>query len=107
MKTMAGLLGNRAFRIGVIVTATIVMFPAFFCVVSFLFAVTPAEAAARGDGTMPSDWEAGVLNHGQYYRWYTISGRPAFFAASLATLLVALGVQAAFFIKVLVKRKRA
>src|SRR5713226_3219236 len=54
---------------------------------AFLSAETPAEAAHRGLAKMPSECEAGFLNHGVYTCWYTISDHLFLFVVSLAVLL--------------------
>ena len=69
------------------ILAAVISFPAFFSTVSFLVAITPEEALARGGATMPTHWEAGVMNHGEYYQWYTIGNHPFFFALSLTALV--------------------
>lgn len=33
---------------------------------------------------MPADWEAGVMNHGSYYQWFTVSDQPILFMLSVA-----------------------
>ena len=99
MQTVLKTFRRHPWQAATIVLATIVLFPAFYWVVSFLVAVTPAEAVARGGPGMPSDWEAGVLNHGSYYEWYTISGHPFLFGISVFFLVVALVLQAVCFIR--------
>ena len=53
---------------------------------SFVVAKTPAEVAKEGGPPMPSDWEAGVFNHGAYYRWCTIANHPMLFGLSVAAI---------------------
>jgi hypothetical protein len=55
---------------------------------AFLSTETPAEAAHRLFAKMPSECEAGFLNHGAYTCWYTISDHPLLFALSLTAMLV-------------------
>jgi hypothetical protein len=72
------------------IIAALMAFPAFYCVVHFISAETPAEIAARGHG-IPPHWSAGVLGHGEYSPWWTIHDRPVFFGLSVAVLIVCLG----------------
>ena len=66
-------------------------FVGFFWVINFLVADTPTEALSKWHIALPADWEAGVMNHGEYFRWYTISGHPFFFAGALLWLGDAVG----------------
>jgi hypothetical protein len=54
---------------------------------AFLATETPDEAARRPFAKMPSECEAGFLNHGGYTCWYTISDHPFLFALSLTAVL--------------------
>jgi hypothetical protein len=65
------------------------VFPSFFSTMSFFAAETPEEARAQGMN-LPSDWDAGVRNHGKYYRWWSISDRPFLFACSIGGLATGL-----------------
>ena len=82
-----------------IALTTLTTMAAFFCVVSFVVAVTPAEAASKGGPSMPLEWEAGVLNHGEYYEWYTISRHPVAFGLSVAALVASSVCETIFFLK--------
>jgi hypothetical protein len=62
-------------------------FVGFYCVVNFAVAEAPAQALARYGVAMPSDWEAGVMNHRQYIQWYLISRHPFAFAGAIGWLL--------------------
>jgi hypothetical protein len=53
---------------------------------AFLAAETPAEAARRSFARMPTECEAGFLNHGAYTCWYTISAHPLLFALSITAV---------------------
>lgn len=66
------------------IAAFIMIFPLFFVIMSFANAVTPEQAALKDGPLMPSTWEAGVMNHGEYYQWYTISKHPVFFGFCLS-----------------------
>src|SRR5688572_419352 len=59
-----------------------VLLHCFVWFVNFVAAVTP-----HADGRIPAEWSGGVMNHGAYYRWYTIQDRPYFFAVSLVGLV--------------------
>lgn len=63
--------------------AAVVMFPAFFTVVSFLAATSASTAQTLGH-PLPAGWTAGVMTHGSYYQWWLIEDRPMMF--SLATV---------------------
>jgi len=65
------------------VLAFLVALPAFFSTVSFTDALTPDQAIAKYEMPLPPGWTAGVMNHGRYYRWWTIQDRPVLFAASI------------------------
>jgi len=69
--------------------SAVIMFPAFFSVVSFFVAETPQQAARLGH-PLPKGMSAGVMNHGKHYPWWTITQRPWFFALSAAVLATAL-----------------
>jgi hypothetical protein len=71
------------------IVAFLVALPAFFATVSFLNALTPTEAVEKYAQPLPVGWAAGVMNHGQYYHWWTIQQRPFMFAASLLLLTAA------------------
>lgn len=68
------------------IVAVLVMFPAFFCMVSFMSAATPEQAAIEGE-SMPATWSAGVLTGRNYYEWYTIADAPVLFGISIALLV--------------------
>ncbi len=73
------------------IVAGLLVFLGFFLTVSFVSAITPHEAALTGDAVMPTHWEAGIMNHGEYYRWYTISNHPILFGISLAVFVGSAG----------------
>lgn len=79
---------HPAFSIAQLIAAVLVL-PALFFTVNFFAADTAAEAARRGN-PLPVGWSAGVMSHGQYYRWWTISERPVFFGLLIAVLVSAL-----------------
>jgi hypothetical protein len=83
------------------IVAVLVLFPAFFCVISFLVAEPRSELLMRG-GDIPASWSAGVMNHGEYYRWWLPSDRPVFFLSSCFALILSL---AYLFWSVLPKRR--
>ena len=68
------------------IAAAVAMFPAFFCVVSFLTATSAAQAASAGK-PLPSGWTAGVMNHGAYYQWWLIQDRPVIFVLVVVVLV--------------------
>lgn len=72
----------------IILLFIILVFATFLSISSFEHAMTPEEAAALGYPLMPSDWEAGVRNHGEYYRWFKIENHPFFYYGSYATLFI-------------------
>jgi hypothetical protein len=57
-----------------------------FWVMNFFVADTPAEALAKRGVRLPPGWEAGVMNHGSYFEWYTISGHPFGFTGAVLWL---------------------
>ena len=66
-------------RVGLYVLEALCFIPllaAFFSIVSFMAAKTPAEVVASGGPPLPATWEVGVPNHGSYYEWYAISNHP-------------------------------
>ena len=65
-------------------------YPCFFSVVSFAHALSPAEALAKWRKPLPVGWTAGVMNHGEYYRWWPVSERPVLFLVSLVGLIASL-----------------
>jgi hypothetical protein len=69
-----------------LVVAVLSTFVGFFCTVNFCVADTPAEALAKRDISLPAGWEAGVMNHGEYFEWYTISAHPFAFAGAVSWL---------------------
>ena len=81
----------------VILLLSFVGVPSFYAVVSFASAEPAGSIRARGND-IPSDWTAGVSNHGSYYRWWTIGERPIFFVLSVLGLVVG-AVPAQFFIR--------
>lgn len=68
--------------------AFILFFVADVSLISFFFAITPEEALEQGLQPIPVGWEAGVPNHGSYYRWFTIAEHPILFGVSLLGLIV-------------------
>jgi hypothetical protein len=69
-----------------LVLAVMSTFLGFFWVVNFCVADTPAEALAKRSISLPTGWEAGVMNHGEYFEWYTISAHPFAFAGAVLWL---------------------
>jgi hypothetical protein len=65
------------------VLAFLIALPAFFSTMSFTSALTSEQAVAEYNKPLPSGWTAGVMNHGDYYRWWTIQERPILFGASV------------------------
>ncbi|MFI4911136.1 MAG: hypothetical protein ACIAQZ_05660 [Sedimentisphaeraceae bacterium JB056] len=66
---------------------------AFYCsnfVLYFFIAITPEEAVRKGYPDLPTDWSAGVMNHGEYIKWWTIQERPLFFWSSLVGLIISI-----------------
>jgi hypothetical protein len=61
--------------------------PAFMSTVSFSDAVGPQEAVTKYRQPLPPGWTAGVMNHGQYYQWWTIREQPLLFALSASCLV--------------------
>lgn len=74
----------------IILLSIVLSFASFFSVESFESAMTPQEAVSRGYPLMPSHWEAGVLNHGEYYQWFTIENHQLFYYISIAVFLISL-----------------
>jgi len=64
------------------VVAFLIAFPASFSTINFVIAVTPEQANAN-NLPLPLGWTAGVMNHGSYYRWWTIQEKPLLFALSV------------------------
>ncbi len=62
--------------------------PCFYIVVNFTAAASPAEALAKYDKPLPAGWTAGVMNHGEYIRWWLIDERPLLFYSALVGLSV-------------------
>jgi hypothetical protein len=60
---------------------------AFFVTMSFQGALTNEEAMAKWGKPIPDHWEAGVMNHGEYYEWYTIENHPVLYGVSYAALI--------------------
>lgn len=77
-------LRNARFLSALQLVIAIAMFPAFFCLVSFLAAKTPMQAATDGR-PLPPGWAAGVWAHENYYHWWPIKDRPGLFALSVLT----------------------
>lgn len=67
------------------IAASLAAFPAFFCVVYFLAAISPEQAAKSGR-PLPPGWGAGVMNHGKYSHWWLIADRPVLFSFALVSL---------------------
>ncbi len=66
--------------------AAILMFPTFFMWASWLNAVRPAETQ------LPPGWRAGVMNHGEYYKWVgTVYDNPIGFAICSFALFLEIG----------------
>jgi hypothetical protein len=65
------------------VLAFLIDLPAFFSTMSFTSALTPEQAVTEFNKPLPSGWTAGVMNHGDYYRWWTIQEKPILFGASV------------------------
>jgi len=57
----------------------------FFATVSFFAAESREEITAKGY-TIPAEWEAGVMNHGHYYRWYLPENHPFLFGVCVSVL---------------------
>jgi hypothetical protein len=70
------------------VLAFLIALPAFFSTMSFTSALTPEQAIAEYNKPLPLGWTAGVMNHGDYYRWWTIQQRPILFATSISFLVL-------------------
>ena len=70
-----------------ILIALILFFPGAICVVNFNSAMTPSEVVLKGNKPMPSEWEAGVFNHGEYLQWYLPEKHPLLYVASWFVLL--------------------
>jgi hypothetical protein len=64
--------------------------PSFFSTISFTSAITPEQAIAEGNKRLPIGWTAGVMNHGNCYRWWTIQERPILFGTSVFVLAIAM-----------------
>ena len=71
----------------IILISIVLFFASSFSIGSFEDAMTPEEAAALDYPLMPSHWEAGVRNHGEYYQWFTIENHQLFYYVSIAVLL--------------------
>jgi hypothetical protein len=72
--------------------AVLSTFVGFFWVMNFLVADTPAEALAKWSISLPPNWEAGVMNHGKYFEWYTISAHPFAFVGAVFWLAASASV---------------
>jgi hypothetical protein len=70
-----------------LLVALLVALPAFMATMSFIAAKTPEQATAQGT-PLPEGWTAGVMNHGAWYRWWTIQQSPALFGVSVFGLAV-------------------
>jgi hypothetical protein len=70
--------------------AFLISLPAFVSAVNFIDAETPQQAIARNGKPLPPGWTAGVMNHGEYYRWWTIQERPVLFGLSALSLVAAI-----------------
>lgn len=68
------------------IIAVIIMFPAFFATVSF-FVAEPRDQIIKKGYSIPNGWEAGVMNHGEYYEWYSMAEHPYYFMLSIGTLI--------------------
>jgi hypothetical protein len=64
---------------------------ALYSIVNFFEADTRAEALRKYGMTLPPRWDAGVMNHGQYVQWYSISQHPFALGASVLWLAAAVG----------------
>lgn len=69
--------------LGLLYLATLL---AWFSVVSFHSAKTAEEVISNGD-SLPEGWSAGVMDHGKYYRWWTIREQPVLYGISLIVLI--------------------
>jgi hypothetical protein len=68
--------------------ALLIALPAFFSTMSFTSALTPEQAVTEFNKPLPTGWTAGVMNHGDYYRWWTIQERPILFGISVFFLVM-------------------
>lgn len=64
------------------------MFPTFFIVASFVAAVGPSEAVEKNSKPLPPGWEAGVMNAGQYYRWWLPEKHSVVFTVAIVVLVI-------------------
>jgi hypothetical protein len=71
------------------VLAFLIVLPAFYSTVNFESAINREQAIAENT-PLPSGWTAGVMDHGSYYRWWTIQQRPILFGVSLFILVAGL-----------------
>ena len=71
------------------VIAFLIGFPAFFATVSFYVAESRDQIIKKGYN-IPHTWEAGVMNHGDYYEWYLMSEHPYYFMLSIGTFATVL-----------------
>ena len=76
------------------------------CVMNFLHAMSPTEANSYSGPKIPTNWEAGVLNHGGYIQWYLISNHPFAFGTAIVAFFVGFAGNVYFSRKLsLTKRK--
>jgi apolipoprotein N-acyltransferase len=67
--------------------ALLAAFPLFVCTMNFIAAVTPEQALREHHKPLPPGWTAGVMNHGSYFRWWTIGESPVVFSLSAIGLV--------------------
>jgi len=91
IRLMLSILRRHGRLIVGMVCAMAVAYPSFFSVTSFWAALTPQEAIAKWKKPLPEGWSAGVMNHGEYSKWWTIRERPVLFAISLTGLVCSIG----------------
>ena len=71
------------------IIAIIILFPAFFASV-FFYVAEPHDQIIKRGYSIPNSWEAGVMNHGEYFEWYSMAEHPYYFILSIGTLIAAL-----------------
>jgi len=81
---------QRPLRSALQVLAGVLHLAAGISLINFAVAYTPDEAKLVGH-TFPPDWSAGVMNHGTFYRWYTVNDAPVLFGFSVIVLILAIG----------------
>lgn len=68
----------------------LIVMPAFVSIINFSEAVTPEQAVSKYGQSLPFGWSVGVMNHGDYFQWWTISERPIMFGFSMFFLVAGL-----------------